>query len=354
MPELNDVEVFAVGTWNNQKFITEDLQLIATNTMKLLLDNNHKPPLKLGHDPEQAFWAKGEPILGQYDGDPALGWISNLRMSGDKILADFVDVPEVVVNAIEKGLYKTVSIELRYIDYVGYIITAVALLGADLPAVKSLDDLQSYLTENIIGTIDVSPQSSPLTFSEPFIKEKIMPKEDTTPLDKSGESGGKDFSEMQSELIRLQAENSGFKQKQLSLEFTEKKVGLLSNFRDDVKAGKLMPAFVDRLEKHFDDQLESFKTTGSLTIAPEIMQEMATAYSQNLPKGEQSSDAGKGEGKSKDLSDTPDAVLERAIAECMMQSGKTYREASDLVFTAKPELWKEYYGYTNKISEGTI
>ena len=57
-------------------------------------------------------------------------------------------LPTVVFNAVKNGLYRNVSIELlKGIERNGnsfpWVLDAVALLGADTPAVRGLKDLQA-------------------------------------------------------------------------------------------------------------------------------------------------------------------------------------------------------------------
>jgi hypothetical protein len=95
-------------------------------------------PLKFGHNGEQ-------PLT---DGQPALGWVSRLYRHGSKILADFVDMPTSIYEMVKAGLYKFVSVELLKnvkadTREIPWVLDAVALLGADQPAVGTLKDLQS-------------------------------------------------------------------------------------------------------------------------------------------------------------------------------------------------------------------
>lgn len=131
-------EIFAVGRWNGLEFTLEDLKLIASAFHSL--GDNHQVPLKMGHNDEQPFT----------DGQPALGWVTNVWVEGNKLLAEFSDVPDVVYSSIGEKLYKNVSIELDFgVQYKGefltYVLSGVALLGADLPAVKVLADLTTYM-----------------------------------------------------------------------------------------------------------------------------------------------------------------------------------------------------------------
>lgn len=136
MAELNGVEIFAEGTWNGNNISKDVLDNLvsAFNATKDFV----KPVLKLGHDNDQ--------ILLQKDGMPAAGWVSNVYVRGKKLFADFVDIPEKIYELIKKKAYRKVSVEI----FSGYsfdgktypnLLAAVALLGADTPAVMTLSDI---------------------------------------------------------------------------------------------------------------------------------------------------------------------------------------------------------------------
>jgi hypothetical protein len=132
------MEVFAVGKWNGLTFTLADLQDIA-HAFNVLGDN-HRVPLKLGHNDEQPMT----------DGHPALGWVTDLSVEGDKLIADVSDIPSVVMSAMDKKLYRNVSVELDFnVKYKNQefplVLSGIALLGADIPAVNTLKDLTHYL-----------------------------------------------------------------------------------------------------------------------------------------------------------------------------------------------------------------
>lgn len=100
-------------------------------------------PLKLGHD-------NGQPLL-KTDGLPAAGWIDNLRVDGDRLVADLIEVPDGIARLINQKLYRTRSIEFhRNVLVAGkrypIVLTACALLGEQLPAVDSLADIAALYT----------------------------------------------------------------------------------------------------------------------------------------------------------------------------------------------------------------
>ena len=142
--ELDGVEVLQVGALPERgiAFTKSDLEEIARNTNQLILEGLHNPPGKLGHDDTQAF--------AQESGLPASGWVQRLRVVGDKLMADFVDVPKVLMRAFKEKLYRKVSSEVYFgfshpktHDKMGKVLRAVAFLGADIPQVKGLADFFS-------------------------------------------------------------------------------------------------------------------------------------------------------------------------------------------------------------------
>lgn len=133
-----DVEIFAVGQWNGMDFGIEDLNMMASAFSSL--KDYHRVPLKFGHNDEQPMT----------DGQPALGWMDNVWVEGNKLMAHFSDMPELVYNAMKAKLYRNVSIELdmgveHKGNYYTWVLSGVALLGADIPAVNTLSDLQAYM-----------------------------------------------------------------------------------------------------------------------------------------------------------------------------------------------------------------
>ena len=148
--ELTDVPIMEEGTWNGHVFTSEDLDDIANNFIELKAEL--KPYLKLGHNEDQA--------LLKSDGLPSAGWISELKREGTRLLAKIVNIPKTIFELIKKGAYGRFSSEI-YFDAVikdkNYkrALKAVALLGADTPAVTSMPDLlnvYSFSYDKIVNT----------------------------------------------------------------------------------------------------------------------------------------------------------------------------------------------------------
>ncbi len=113
------------------------------------------PRVKLGH----VALINGElryvnPFADLEDAEPAFGRAVNLRAanSGTKLVADFIEVPEWLALAMPSA-YPSRSIEAETrVTTEGNktysaVVTAVALLGPVIPAVKDLADLERFLVE---------------------------------------------------------------------------------------------------------------------------------------------------------------------------------------------------------------
>ncbi len=132
------IELMRTGKWNlsTGEWECTDKEIAAAIDahQKGLL---RKPVIRLGHnDP-------------RFTGDPAVGWLDNLRASADgsALIGDMVGVPEWLAEILPSA-YPSRSIEGLY-DYTApdgseheFVLTGLALLGATRPGVESLQSLQ--------------------------------------------------------------------------------------------------------------------------------------------------------------------------------------------------------------------
>ncbi len=148
MRTVTGVKVFATGTHtdsagNTRKWTEEDLdkmvEAFVANVPAIC-------PLKAGHTPDafnkviaEKLGVPVEVVTGDGGhGQIALGRMSSLERKGNLLVASFERVPEAIANLIEGGQFSTVSVEIddKVGDF-GPVITAVALLGVEEPAVAS-------------------------------------------------------------------------------------------------------------------------------------------------------------------------------------------------------------------------
>jgi len=148
--EIKRLEIFGAGTWKpgNGQTVTiseSDLDEIVSNFAALNGTNIVKPHLKLGHTEAQKWF-------GQSVGIPTLGWINRVWREGKKLYADIANVPSALMDMIKNGHYHNVSAEVfppGVIEHegkkYGSVLSAVAILGTEMPAVKDLAGLASAL-----------------------------------------------------------------------------------------------------------------------------------------------------------------------------------------------------------------
>lgn len=145
MGRVSNVELMHTGTWDlstgTTTFTVEDLAAAVT---ALDCPAVRRPILKLGHTPD--------PTPGQ----PAVGFVANMATaeSGRTLVGDYVGMPGWLVDQDENGVsvlastYPDRSIEGWY-DFrcqLGhahpFVVTAVALLGTEAPAIGTIQSLQ--------------------------------------------------------------------------------------------------------------------------------------------------------------------------------------------------------------------
>jgi len=126
---IKGIEIFSTGTHNGDVYTEVDLDEMVRAHAAL----DFRPAIKVGHTRDSP-------------GAPAYGWVQNLRRVGQKLVADFTDMHDSVVDAIRRKSYDRVSSEVYFNLNRGgkkfaRALKAVALLGADVPAVTGLTPL---------------------------------------------------------------------------------------------------------------------------------------------------------------------------------------------------------------------
>lgn len=306
---IKGVEIFSTGIWNNNKITPEILQDIVKafkSTSETL-----KPFLKLGHNEEQKFL--------QEDGLPAAGWIENLYIKGNKLLADFSDIPKKVFELIESKAYRKVSSEIYSgitIDGVkhNHLLGAVALLGSDLPAVMNLKDIlanyKSYLNtftkdeeeNNNIDILNISYSLSNDKGSNMPEKSEgqVKAEYDLKLATEKVEGLESNLTEANDKIKTVEEENAELKQykldaeKKIQEEMEKAKKANLDKFISDLEKEKLaspsMKTYLDQLlsdktEYKLDDKEATREdlVKGLLKLAKEVSK---TNFSEKSEEGE--------------------------------------------------------------------
>ena len=130
---VRGVEVFRAGEWNGDKYGVDDIdEMIAA-----FGSQGYGVPLKLGHD--------------EVSGGQAYGWVERIYRVGDVLKADFKDIPAWIFQWVFiDHAYDQVSIEIYFnLKRDGKTfkraLKAVALLGAETPAVSGLAPLRAAI-----------------------------------------------------------------------------------------------------------------------------------------------------------------------------------------------------------------
>lgn len=338
-----DAEVFAVGKWNGMEFSQADLQSMvsAFESLREYL----KAPLKFGHNDDQPMT----------DGQPALGWVDKLWVEGSKLMARFKDMPKIVYDAIKAKRYGKVSIELDIdVDHKGknypYVLSGVALLGADIPAVSVLKDLDYYMSRNaafsvgrravfsaIAGQLHQSGDSTMATLEE--LTQKVA---DLTAQ----------VASLTSEKVAFTAEKSAMADKIAKFEKAEqdrqaaeraeaiktKRAQITQMFERAVKANAITPAQRDMFSKiaKIDDD------NAVLAIDVKDVEALAGLTGKNFAA------EGAGNGQASETDDRPvDVRVTEGVREILAKKeAENFAAAQALLFTRNPALGREYINMT--------
>jgi len=147
MKTVKGVYVFALGTWtdsagNERTWSGEDLDNMV---LAFKAGVPVMVPVKCGHTSDdfnskiaEALGVPVEVVTGDNgQGQCKVGNITALERNGDWNVATFGNIPEPIADLIEGGQYSNVSVEIEdAIGEYGPVITGVALLGAEEPAVE--------------------------------------------------------------------------------------------------------------------------------------------------------------------------------------------------------------------------
>ena len=342
-----EAEVFSTGVHDGEPYTDADLEDMVRNFAAL--SDVVKPPAKLGHYNRRHI----------QDGQPALGWVTALRKQGNKLVARFSDVPKVIYDAVKKRLFRRVSSEVLHdFKYGGKtyrrVLYAVGLLGADVPVVKDLADLQAFLS-----------RSTPDGGSFDNVTACEFDTDDNGTIIQTHNHGGEDVEK--AELERKLAEEKAAREKaeadakrlsdeaaarkKADAEAAKKHAGedLKTFCEQAVKDGKMTPAARDAvcadLTVHRFSE-EAPEDGYAMTIA--TFQAFMEKQGKLLPDGEKAH-AGKG-----GAADTGDAGkdVDAAARKHMSESGeKSYTVAVEHVLRTDTDLAARYQGQAAESDE---
>ena len=249
--DLVGLEVFAEGKWNGDEYNQKDLDEMVKAFQQT--KDKVKPYLKIGHGTDQSLLRDDEL--------PAAGYITNLYRQGTKLLADVTKVPKKIYDLIRVGAYSRVSAEIYWnISILGRtfkrMLKAVALLGAEMPAVTDLKGIMDlYSLAGDAGGLQ--PETEPKVYSigrTDLAKEATMDELEQVKASladsekKLAESQAKvkeyedRLSKMESEKESGQAQIKTLSEKMAALETENRKREVETKIHQLIKDGKVLPA----------------------------------------------------------------------------------------------------------------
>lgn len=320
--DLKGAEIFSSGKWNGLEFSDADLDAIVSSFDELAQAG--RVPLKFGHNDEQQIT----------DGQPSIGWVSRVWREGSKLLADFANIPKVVAEAIKDKLYNFVSVELlqdaeRNGSRYPWVLSAVALLGADPPAVSNLAEL-SRLVMSRRAALQFS-RAGDLNLNGVAIN---MADDTKAMLDK--------IAALEAKVATFSDENKAIKQERDKLiedGRKEKATALKSSaelkFEAAITAKKLLPSARERFFKWtYPKDDEAIIEFDASEVDRYIEENKVTMTDNRQTAGGRKDDE---EGKE------PDIVLSQRVRICMSENtGMTYKDAMVEVLRDDPQLAEDY------------
>jgi len=256
---LKGQEIFAEGQWNGITFDSADLDSIVKSFDALNLASHI--PLKLGHEGPDA---REDPVS-QF----ALGWVTKIYREGRKLLADFT-VPQKVADWIREGMLQFVSVELLKdvkadTREIPWVLDAVALLGADQPAVGILKSLSLTMARSTAlqcrERVAFSRETKPtLTGGKPIMADDDKQKDDVKALLERLNAAEKERDtlrlaaartvEAETKLTELQTQTRNEK-------ITAHRATLMALFEAPIKDKKILPSVREQFKRVYKTESEA-------------------------------------------------------------------------------------------------
>lgn len=308
-----DFEILKVGKFTNSKgqdvnFSQEDLSNIASNYNPAVSE----APIVIGHPQTN---------------DPAFGWIDSLKVEGEKLIASASKIVPEFLTALKDGLFKKRSVSLNPDNSLRH----VGFLGATLPAVKGLADLQfsELPEENLIEFADcpLPTADCPLPTADEFHLSDALSQINS--LKDSIEKFKSEFSEFKDLKIIAEQENNSF--------------SFSSNFKDEVDQ-----AFQDgKLTVPIKEKLLSLLTMDFAATNPpkaDSLQNFFSEFLLELPvivpfddfatPPVKPAEVNKSFDFSEFILDSESEQVHKKILEIVIEKNITYPEAAQIVFNS--------------------
>jgi hypothetical protein len=296
--------------------------------------NSFEPPVKIGHNEEQSELR---------DGQPALGYIDKIYLAGNKLLANFKELPKRVYEAIKRGNYKRVSSEI-YWNYTNdgksfdRVLKAVALLGADIPAVTNLEAISGLYKEVGEGTIKKHYDGK---------ESEIMEESKNSETQAQPEISVISVEEHEKTVDDLTKENEEIRQEFEAHKAEIKKQEIAAYMEDLTNEGKIIPANRNEVEALLSTATDEkvYKFTKDENDVELSQYELVKKIFSSIPKiveFAELSENGDNIYEAVDYDNASQEVDRRAQAYLKKKKAENYAEAYKLVLEEDSELKEKY------------
>lgn len=224
-------EIFRAGNYPQRNVTVEDIKAIAEN-----------------YDPE---FCEAPVSIFHWGNDFAYGWIKDLKVEGEKLMASFKDVTDELKEYVAKKMLKRHSIELyEDLGEKGLYLKGLAMLGKDTPAVKGMQPLQFKEAEAVKYDFEELP-----SFANEFAVEHFKAKADALETEKT---------KLETDLNQEKSKTQSFASEKEELRFEQRLTNFESFLDEKSEAGELPPVIRDKAvdiykELHGFAEIKSFE-----------------------------------------------------------------------------------------------
>jgi hypothetical protein len=313
-----DFEILKTGSFTNSQgkevnFSQSDLEKIASSYDPTISE----APIVIGHPKSN---------------DPAYGWIDSLNVNGDKLIASASKIVPEFLNAVKEGLFKKRSVSLNPDNSLRH----VGFLGAALPAVKGLADLQfeDSREENIIEFSSVATNEVEGSDEEFHLSDVLL---QLTNLSEEVNKLTNEFYEWKELRINLDRSESNA-EPSLGVVYT-----FSSNFKDQVEQafsdGKLTVPMKEKLLSLLtmdfsDGTVEKFTLENFLSEFVSSFPVIISKENFATPPAKQEDTVPKPFDFSEFILDEDAAQVHKKIVEVVMDKKISYQDAAQIVFNS--------------------
>jgi hypothetical protein len=279
--EIKDVEIIHTGNFKGREYTDKDLDMFIENFNNKIVE----PVLTIDHDPELTDKVSKEFKVS------SLGYVDKLKRIGNRLYADFKQVPKLISDLIEAGTIKQRSIEFFKTfrtsagKVLNNVLTGVTFFGNGIPAVSGMSDLMNFFKEDIAYSDIQSDaqkcddETESINFKESEMDNVTIPKQEYETLLKikaESEQAIKFKEDVAIQIEAFKTETESLKAKleasnKISAEYEQYKTDQIKKEAEDyvtlqINSKKLLPKFKDYKVSEYinlkndEKKLEIFKS----------------------------------------------------------------------------------------------